>query len=41
MAQFKGTGKITGGQSGVGFTNDRVDGQLDGSGVDKNKNEDI
>jgi len=35
MAQIKGTGKITGGQSGVGFTMTVVDGQLDGSGVDK------
>jgi hypothetical protein len=35
MAQFKGTGKITGGQSGVGFTMTVTDGQLDGSGVDK------
>jgi hypothetical protein len=35
MAQFKGTGKIIGGQSGVGFTMTVVDGQLDGSGVDK------
>src|SRR6186997_3583767 len=35
MAQIKGTGKITGGQSGVGFTMTVTDGQLDGSGVDK------
>jgi hypothetical protein len=35
MAQFKGTGKIIGGQSGIGFTMTVVDGQLDGSGVDK------
>lgn len=35
VAQFKGTGKIIGGQSGVGFTMTVVDGQLDGSGVDK------
>ena len=35
MAQFKGTGKITGGQSGVGFTMTVVDGQLDGTGIDK------
>jgi hypothetical protein len=35
MAQFKGTGKIIGGQSGVGFTMTVVDGQLDGTGVDK------
>ena len=35
MSQFKGTGKIIGGQSGVGFIMTVVDGQLDGSGVDK------
>jgi len=35
MAQFKGTGKIIGGQSGVGFTMTVTDGQLDGSGIDK------
>src|SRR6188768_1435860 len=35
MSQFKGTRKIIGGQSGVGFTVTVVDGQLDGSGVDK------
>ena len=35
MSQVKGTGKITGGQSGVGFTMTVIDGQLDGSGVDK------
>jgi hypothetical protein len=35
MAQFKGTGKIIGGQSGVGFIMTVVDGQLDGSGIDK------
>ena len=35
MAQFKGTGKITGGQSGIAFTMTVVDGQLDGTGVDK------
>ncbi|MES1215635.1 MAG: hypothetical protein ABUT20_08960, partial [Bacteroidota bacterium] len=35
MSQFKGTGKITGGQSGVGFTMTVIDGQLDGSGIDK------
>jgi hypothetical protein len=34
-AQFKGTGKIIGGQSGIGFTMTVVDGQLDGTGVDK------
>ncbi len=35
MAQFKGSGKIIGGQSGVAFTMTVVDGQLDGTGVDK------
>jgi len=35
MAQFKGTGKIIGGQSGIGFTMTVTDGQLDGSGADK------
>ncbi|HET6768221.1 MAG TPA: T9SS type A sorting domain-containing protein, partial [Chitinophagaceae bacterium] len=35
MAQFKGTGKIIGGQSGLGFTMTVVDGQLDGTGIDK------
>ena len=35
MAQFKGTGKIIGGQSGVAFTMTIVDGQLDGTGIDK------
>ena len=35
MAQFKGTGKIIGGQSGIGFTMTVTDGQIDGSGVDK------
>lgn len=35
MAQFKGTGKIIGGQSGIAFTMTVVDGQLDGSGIDK------
>jgi hypothetical protein len=35
MSQFKGTGKIIGGQSGIGFTMTVVDGQLDGTGVDK------
>jgi len=35
MAQFKGTGKIIGGQSGIGFTMTVSDGQLDGTGVDK------
>jgi hypothetical protein len=35
MAQFKGTGKITGGQSGIGFILTVIDGALDGTGVDK------
>ena len=35
MAQFKGTGKIIGGQSGIGFTMTVVDGELDGTGLDK------
>ncbi|MEO5946403.1 MAG: SBBP repeat-containing protein [Chitinophagaceae bacterium] len=35
MAQFKGTGKIIGGQSGIGFTMTVVDGDIDGTGVDK------
>ena len=35
MAQFKGTGKIIGGQSGVGFIMTVTDGQLDGTGIDK------
>jgi len=35
MAQFKGTGKIIGGQSGIGFVMTVTDGQLDGSGQDK------
>ena len=35
MAQFKGTGKIIGGQSGIGFTMTVTDGHVDGSGVDK------
>jgi hypothetical protein len=34
-AQFKGTGKIIGGQSGVAFTMTVTDGALDGTGVDK------
>jgi hypothetical protein len=34
-AQFRGTGKITGGQSGVAFIMTVIDGALDGSGVDK------
>jgi hypothetical protein len=33
--QFRGTGKIMGGQSGVGFIMTVIDGALDGSGVDK------
>jgi len=35
MAQFKGTGKIIGGQSGIAFTMTVTDGQLDGIGIDK------
>jgi hypothetical protein len=35
MAQFKGTGKIIGGQSGIGFIMTVSDGQLDGTGIDK------
>ena len=35
MSQFKGTGKIIGGQSGIGFTMTVIDGELDGTGVDK------
>ncbi len=34
-AQFKGTGKIIGGQSGLGFIMTVIDGAIDGSGVDK------
>jgi hypothetical protein len=34
-AQFRGTGKIIGGQSGIGFSMTVIDGQLDGSGADK------
>ncbi|MDB5224109.1 MAG: Por secretion system C-terminal sorting protein [Chitinophagaceae bacterium] len=34
-AQFKGTGKITGGQSGINFIMTVIDGQLDGTNVDK------
>lgn len=34
-AQFKGTGKIIGGQSGVNFIMTVIDGALDGTGVDK------
>ncbi|WP_164972756.1 T9SS type A sorting domain-containing protein [Lacibacter luteus] len=34
-AQFKGTGKIIGGQSGIGFIMTVIDGALDGTGVDK------
>ena len=34
-AQFKGLGKIIGGQSGIGFIMTVIDGQRDGSGVDK------
>jgi hypothetical protein len=34
-AQFRGTGKITGGQSGINFIMTVVDGALDGTGIDK------
>jgi hypothetical protein len=34
-AQFKGTGKITGDQSGYAFIMTVIDGDLDGSGIDK------
>jgi hypothetical protein len=34
-AQFRGTGKITGDQSGYGFIMTVIDGNLDGTGVDK------
>jgi len=34
-AQFKGTGKIIGGQSGIGFIMTVIDGAIDGTGVDK------
>jgi hypothetical protein len=34
-AQIKGTGKITGGQSGIDFIMTVIDGALDGTGVDK------
>jgi hypothetical protein len=34
-AQFRGTGKITGDQSGYGFIMTVIDGSLDGSGIDK------
>jgi hypothetical protein len=34
-AQFRGTGKIIGGQSGIGFIMTVKDGALDGSGLDK------
>jgi hypothetical protein len=35
FAQFKGTGKIIGGQSGINFIMNVVDGELDGTGIDK------
>ena len=35
MAQLKGTGKIIGGQSGINFIMTVVDGNLDGTGIDK------
>ena len=34
-AQFRGTGKITGGQSGIGFIMTVIDGEFDGTGIDK------
>lgn len=34
-AQFKGTGKIVGGQSGINFIATVIDGDIDGTGVDK------
>src|SRR4030095_5843639 len=34
-AQFKGTGKIIGGQSGIGFIMTVIDGAIEGTGVDK------
>ena len=34
-AQFTGTGKIIGGQSGIGFLMTVIDGALDGTGIDK------
>jgi hypothetical protein len=34
-AQFRGSGKITGGQSGVEFILTVIDGELDGTGMDK------
>jgi hypothetical protein len=34
-AQFKGTGKIIGGPSGISFIMTVIDGELDGTGVDK------
>ncbi|MES2647966.1 MAG: LamG-like jellyroll fold domain-containing protein [Bacteroidota bacterium] len=34
-AQIKGTGKITGGQSGINFIMTLIDGALDGTGIDK------
>lgn len=34
-AQFRGTGKIIGGQSGIGFIMTVIDGEADGSGLDK------
>jgi hypothetical protein len=34
-AQFKGTGKIIGGQSGINFIMTVIDGALDGTGIDK------
>lgn len=34
-AQFRGTGRIIGGQSGIGFIMTVIDGALDGSGIDR------
>ncbi|MEO7445110.1 MAG: SBBP repeat-containing protein [Ferruginibacter sp.] len=34
-AQFRGTGKIIGGQAGINFIMTIIDGDLDGSGIDK------
>lgn len=34
-AQFRGSGKIIGGQSGINFIMTVIDGQLDGTGIDK------
>lgn len=34
-AQMRGTGKIIGGQSGIGFITTVIDGEVDGSGIDR------